>query len=74
MTDRLQSFIDVSKSTLFDSRDVVVGKNDKVKLGGLIFSAKASKNLATMKAFKEALSQRYGVFGDTAFESTLALR
>lgn len=27
-----------------------------------------------MNDFKEALSQRYGVFGDTAFESTLALR
>lgn len=74
MTDKLQSFINASNSTIFGSRDVEIGKKGEVKLGGVLFSAKSSTNFATMKAFREALSKRYGVFGETVFDSTLALR
>ena len=61
MTDKLQSFINAANSTLFSSRDIVVDEDNKVKLGNLIFSEEAKTNENTIKAFRKALSEKYGV-------------
>ncbi len=74
MTDKVQAFINAANSTFFDSRDIVVDKNNSVRLGNLIFSDKAENNENTMKAFRKALSEKYGVFGEHAFDTVLSSR
>ena len=37
----------------------------------MIFSEKASTNVNTLKAFREAMSEKYGVFGEHAFDTVL---
>ena len=59
MTDKLQSFIVAANSTMFGSRDIVVDKDNKVKLGNLIFSESAKTNENTVKEFRKALSEKY---------------
>ena len=71
MTDKLQSFINAANSTIFSSRDIVVDEDNKVKLGNLIFSEDAKTNENTIKAFRKALSEKYGVFGEHAFDTVL---
>lgn len=74
MTDKLQSFITAANSTMFGSRDIVVDKDNKVKLGNLIFSESAKTNENTVKEFRKALSEKYGVFGEHAFDTVLNSR
>ena len=71
MTDKIQAFVSIANSTMFGSRDVVVGQDNKVRLGNLVFSEKKTTNESTIKAFRLALSQKYGVFGEHAFDTTL---
>jgi hypothetical protein len=75
MTDKLQSFIHAADSTIFGSRDIVVGEDSKeVKLGRLIIPTGSKANERTMSAFRKALSEKYGVFGEHAFDTTLSSR
>ena len=74
MTDKIQAFESIANSTMFGNRDVVVGQDNKVRLGNLVFSEKKTTNESTLKAFRQALSQKYGVFGEHAFDTTLGSR
>ena len=70
-------FLLKAQRTLFDSRAIIVDnarKNQSVKRGNLIFSNSQSTNEATMKAFKNALQQEYGVFGIHAFDTIVGTR
>lgn len=74
MSDRLGLFVQAANSTLFGSRDVFIDKHNKIKLGNFIFSASTKSNTDTMKAFRESLSAKYGIFGEHSFDSTLSSR
>ena len=74
MTDKLNSFISIANSTFFSSRDIVVSKDEKVKLGNFVFSEKTKNNETTMKAFRNALADKYGDFGTHAFDTVLQNR
>lgn len=74
MTDKLQAFVNAANSTLFDSRDIIVDDENKVKLGNLIFSEKAKTNKNTLNAFRAAMAERYGVFGEHAFDTVMNAR
>ncbi len=70
-------FLLKAQRTLFDSRAIIVDnvqKAQSVKRGNLIFSNSQSTNEATMKAFKNALQQEYGVFGIHAFDTIVGTR
>ncbi len=71
----LQTFRDVANTSFFGSRDVILtGDKTSVKLGNLVFSSGAELNADTMKAFKEALEAKYGVFGTHAFDTVVGTR
>jgi hypothetical protein len=72
----LQSFIQAANSAWFGSSDILVGKTGKnsASVGNLFFSSGHNQNKAAMTAFREALSRRYGVFGEHAFDTVLGLR
>ena len=70
-------FLLKARGSLFDSRAIIVEnarKTQSVKRGNLIFSNSQSTNEATMKAFKNALQQEYGVFGIHAFDTIVDTR
>jgi hypothetical protein len=73
----LNTFVQQARSTRFDSRDIV---DDDAKTptsdkhGNLVFSSGTKTNIATMKAFKEALRNEYGVFGLHAFDTIVGTR
>ena len=69
------TFERLANSTMFGSRDIVVNNgNTEAKLGNFIFSSGKNANVATMKAFREAMSQRFGVFGEHTFDTVLGHR
>ena len=73
----LNTFVQQARSTRFDSRDIVVDDAKtptSVKHGNLVFSSGTKTNIATMKAFKEALRNEYGVFGLHAFDTVIGTR
>lgn len=74
MSDKLQAFVNAANSTVFDSRNIIVDDENKVKHGNLIFSEKATTNVNTLKAFRSAMAERYGVFGEHAFDTVLNAR
>ncbi|MBQ7584850.1 MAG: hypothetical protein IJU40_01200 [Desulfovibrionaceae bacterium] len=75
MAVSLDSFVRIANSTSFSSRDVRVDTNAQTaKLGNFIFSSGAKNNVATMTAFRDALKERYGVFGEHAFDTVLGQR
>lgn len=70
-----EQFQQLANATFFTSRDIVVDANNSaVKLGNLLFSSGKNTNKATMKAFRTALAQRYGVFGEHAFDTVIGMR
>ncbi|MBP3730347.1 MAG: hypothetical protein J6I40_02615, partial [Mailhella sp.] len=70
-----ESFQKVANSAWLGSRDIIVDtKKDKAKLGNLIFSSGDGVNDAAMKAFRSALSGKFGVFGEHAFDTVLGSR
>jgi hypothetical protein len=70
----ISDFKTVAQSSFFGSRDVTIDKNEQAKLGNLVFSSGKKINEATMKAFKEALENEYGVFGTHAFDTVVGAR
>ena len=73
----LDTFRTLANSAFFSSRDIAVkgeGKTASARLGNFVFSQSAKTNDATMKAFKAALEEEYGVFGRHAFDSVLGQR
>ena len=70
----INDFKTVAQSTFFGSRDITVDKKEHAKLGNLVFSAGKKANEATMKAFKAALENEYGVFGTHAFDTVVGAR
>ncbi len=71
----LEAFQRMAGSTWFGSRDILVNEQDeKAKLGNLFFSSGAKANDAAMNAFRSALSQKLGVFGEHAFDTVLGSR
>ena len=70
-----ERFLEIANSTSVSSRDIVLDtQKNSVKLGGLVFSAGKNSNTATMNAFRDAISQRFGVFGEHAFDTVLGSR
>ena len=70
-----ERFEQLANATNFGCRDIIVeGQNNTARLGNLIFSSGRDINLAPMKAFREAMSQRFGVFGEHAFDTVLGHR
>lgn len=72
----IDSFTRVSDSSWFGSRDIKVtgGGDAAVKLGNRVFSQSKRVNDATMAAFKAALVEKFGVFGENAFDTVLGHR
>ena len=70
----INDFKTVAQSSFFGSRDITVDKNEHAKLGNLVFSSGKKINEATMKAFKAALENEYGVFGTHAFDTVVGAR
>lgn len=65
----------IADSTHFGSRDILVDTNtNTARLGNFIFSSGKDANIAAMKAFREALSQKFGVFGEHAFDTVVGMR
>ena len=70
-----ERFQRIANSTHFGSRDILVDTNaNTARLGNFIFSSGKDANTATMKAFREALSQKFGVFGEHAFDTVVGMR
>ncbi len=70
-----ETFHRLAGSALLGSRDIVVNEaRGKAKLGNLFFSSGAKINDATMKAFRTAISQKHGAFGEHAFDMVLSGR
>ena len=70
-----ERFAQLAQSTLFRSRDIVVNEqSNTAKLGNIVFSSGRDANKATMKAFREAMSRKFGVFGEHAFDTVLGHR
>ena len=75
MTDLISRFENIANSWTVGFRDVEVNAaGDKAKLGNLFLSGSKAKNDQTMLAFRDALSKKYGVFGEHAFDSVLGAR
>ena len=71
----VQSFDAIARSSRFSSRNVVVDTGaQSVKLGKFLISPGVNANKATMDAFKQALHDKYGIFGDHAFETVVGNR
>ncbi|MBQ7607499.1 MAG: hypothetical protein IJU76_05965 [Desulfovibrionaceae bacterium] len=69
----LERFQQLADSTFFSSRDIVV-RQDSARLGNFIFSSGKAINDSTMKAFRTALSEKYGTLGEHAFDTVLGSR
>ena len=70
-----ERFAQLAQSTLFRSRDIVVNEqSNTARLGNIVFSSGRDANKATMKAFREAMSRKFGVFGEHAFDTVLGHR
>lgn len=70
-----ERFAQLAQSTLFRSRDIVVNEqSNTARLGNIVFSSGRDANKATMKAFREAMSKQFGVFGEHAFDTVLGHR
>ena len=70
-----ERFAQLAQSTLFRSREIVVDeKSNTARLGNIVFSSAKDANKATMKAFREAMSRKFGVFGEHAFDTVLGRR
>ena len=70
-----ERFQHIANSTAFGSRDILVDDNTKTaRLGNLVFSSGSNANTTTMKAFREALSKKFGVFGEHAFDTKVGMR
>lgn len=75
MTDLISRFENIANSWTVGFRDVEVNAaGDKAKLGNLFLSGSKAKNDQTMLAFRDALSKKYGVFGEHAFDTVLGAR
>ena len=78
MAITLETFKNLANSTLFSSRDIVATSNDSAELGRVgrfsITSGAKDVNVATMAAFREALKNEFGVFGEHAFDTVLSSR
>jgi hypothetical protein len=75
MTDIINKFESIANSWNVGFRDVVVNEQaDKAKLGNFFFSSGKQINDQTMNAFRNALSKKYGVFGEHAFDTVLGSR
>ncbi|WP_274967884.1 hypothetical protein [Succinimonas amylolytica] len=75
MTDIINRFENIANSWSLGFRDVVVNEQgSEAKLGRFIISQGAVKNDQTMQAFRDALSRKYGVFGEHAFDTILGAR
>ena len=71
----LDSFTSAARSTIFDSRRIIFAKTSgDVKLGKVLISPGTQINEDTMAAFKEALHNEFGVFGDHAFDTVVGTR
>ena len=74
----LETFQRLANSTLFSSRDIVATSNDSAELGRVgrfsVTSGAKDVNVATMAAFREALKNEFGVFGEHAFDTVLSSR
>ena len=70
-----ERFTQLAQSTLFRSRDIIVNEQSTTaRLGNIVFSSGNNPNKATMKAFREAMSRKFGVFGEHAFDTVLGHR
>ncbi len=74
MPDALEAFVNIANSAFFTSRNVIVNDDKTVRSGSLFFAGKAKDNVNTMNAFRQALSERAGFFGEAAFDTTLTSR
>ncbi|WP_406038745.1 hypothetical protein [Succinimonas sp.] len=75
MTGVMNSFETIAREAWLTSRDVVVNEaGDKAQRGNLFFSAGREVNDNTMRVFRQALSQKYGVFGEHAFDTVVGAR
>ena len=71
----LKSFVQAAHSTSFSSRSLIAGDGSRAaRLGNLLFSQDVKVNDATMQAFRKALSKKYGVLGERAFDAVLSKR
>ena len=74
----LDTFQRLADSTRLSSRDIVVTSEDSAELGRVgrfsVTSGAKDVNVATMAAFREALKNEFGVFGEHAFDTVLASR
>lgn len=74
----INHFKALSTSTILGSRDIVVNSSGQAKLGSILrFSISAGarqENIDTMKAFRNAMKNEYGVFGEQAFDTVLSSR
>ena len=70
-----EQFQQIANSTSFGFRDILVNtQSHTAKLGKFIFSSGKDANIASMNAFREALSRKHGVFGEHAFDTVLGAR
>lgn len=70
-----EQFQQIANSTSFGFRDILVNtQSQTAKLGKFIFSSGKDANIASMNAFRAALSRKYGVFGEHAFDTVLGAR
>ena len=74
----LDTFQRLADSTRLSSRDIVVTSEDSAQLGRVgrfsVTSGAQDVNVSTMEAFREALKNEYGVFGEHAFDTVLTTR
>ena len=74
----LDTFQRLADSTRLSSRDIVVTSESSAELGRVgrfsITSGAKDVNVATMAAFREALKNEFGVFGEHAFDTVLSSR
>ncbi len=70
-----ETFHRLASSAWLGTRDIVVSEaKGRARLGNLFFSSGAKINDATMKAFRTAISQKHGAFGEHAFDMVLSGR
>ena len=70
-----EQFQQIANSTAFTLRDVLVDTQaNTARLGNFWFSSGKTSNVASMKAFRAALSRKFGVFGEHAFDTVLGSR
>ena len=78
MSIALETFQRLANSTRLSSRDIVVTSENSAELGRVgrfsISSGAKDVNVNTMKAFREALKNEFGVFGEHAFDTVLTSR